>query len=218
MYKDKMLRIEEAGYAIANLLSACWIRFPKRGESFITYHLKSPYMYYCCRAFVAPVDIQPFTRESKNKLLNRCKGKTVKYFSQAVKEICDIFEDMENRSTDSLKDDNDGQTLLPDANSTEMVDDGMTTDGPSGEASPNDNVNHGPGLERCSHIRRDMEYEDGNPSISPIVDHHSSLDVSTKKHVELCNDDIISPKRDSISTSGAGTTFWCIIETSILFV
>lgn len=158
-------------------------------------------------AFVAPVDIQPFTRESKNKLLNRCKGKTVKYFSQAVKEICDIFEDMENRSTDSLKDDNDGQTLLPDANSTEMVDDGMTTDGPSGEASPNDNVNHGPGLERCSHIRRDMEYEDGNPSISPIVDHHSSLDVSTKKHVELCNDDIISPKRDSISTSGAGHNY-----------
>ncbi|KAH9620718.1 hypothetical protein KSS87_022026, partial [Heliosperma pusillum] len=44
-------------------------------------------------AFVAPVDIQAFSSESKSKLLARCKGKTVKYFGQAVKEICEAFEE-----------------------------------------------------------------------------------------------------------------------------
>ncbi|XP_074273821.1 ENHANCER OF AG-4 protein 2 [Silene latifolia] len=44
-------------------------------------------------AFVAPVDIQAFSSESKSKLLARCKGKTVKYFAQAVKEICEAFEE-----------------------------------------------------------------------------------------------------------------------------
>lgn len=43
-------------------------------------------------AFVAPADVQAFTSESKSKLLARCKGKTVKYFAQAVKEICVVFE------------------------------------------------------------------------------------------------------------------------------
>ncbi|XP_021735420.1 ENHANCER OF AG-4 protein 2-like isoform X2 [Chenopodium quinoa] len=43
-------------------------------------------------AFVAPPDVQAFTSESKCRLLARCKGKTVKYFAQAVKEICEAFE------------------------------------------------------------------------------------------------------------------------------
>ncbi|KAI3812328.1 hypothetical protein L1987_17035 [Smallanthus sonchifolius] len=155
-------------------------------------------------AFVAPVDIQPFTSESKDKLLTRCsKGKTVKYFSQAVKEICDIFEESENRSSSSLKDDNDGQGSQPDANIIEMVDDGMITDGPSCATSSNDIVNHGPGLERCSHIDREMGYEDVNHSVSPLVNDRSPSH-STKKRAEFCNDDITSPKVESISTSGAG--------------
>lgn len=45
-------------------------------------------------AFVAPPDVQAFTSESKSKLLARCKGKTVKYFAQAVKEICEVFEEL----------------------------------------------------------------------------------------------------------------------------
>lgn len=36
--------------------------------------------------------MQAFTSESKSRLLARCKGKTVKYFAQAVKEICEAFE------------------------------------------------------------------------------------------------------------------------------
>ncbi|KAL4569992.1 hypothetical protein LXL04_025641 [Taraxacum kok-saghyz] len=142
-------------------------------------------------AFVAPVDIQPFTSESKNKLLDRCKGKTVKYFSQAVKEICGIFEDLQNKSSDSLKDGTDGQSSQPDANSTEMVDDAMTTE------SYNDIVNHGPGLERCSHIHREREmgHEDMKPSVSPFVNDCSP----SKKRIELSNDEVTSPNKNPTS-------------------
>lgn len=34
-----------------------------------------------------------FTTESKSKLIARCQGKTVKYFSRAVEEICEAFEE-----------------------------------------------------------------------------------------------------------------------------
>ncbi|KAJ0740089.1 putative PWWP domain, CID domain-containing protein [Helianthus annuus] len=165
-------------------------------------------------AFVAPVDIQPFTRETKDKLLNRCKGKTVKYFSQAVKEICDIFEELENKSSDSSKDGKDGQTSQPDANMIETVDDGTTMDGPSGETSPNDILSHGLGLERCSHTHREMEYEDLIPNISPLVNDRPST-CSTKKQAELCNDDITLPNVESISTSGAGQGTTSKTETKV---
>ncbi|GJT06163.1 enhancer of AG-4 protein 2 isoform X1 [Tanacetum coccineum] len=127
-------------------------------------------------AFVAPADIQPFTSQVKDKLLHKCKGKTVKQFSQAVKEICEIF------------DGNDGQTSQPDANSTEIVDEEMTTDGPSGETSSNDNVNQGPGLERCSHAKREMGYQEEHPNISRIVNDRSP--PVTEEQVELSNDDV----------------------------
>ncbi|KAF8082333.1 hypothetical protein N665_0832s0006 [Sinapis alba] len=53
-------------------------------------------------AFVAPPDIQAFTSESKTKLLARCQGKTVKYFAQAVTEICTEFEELQNHKSDVL--------------------------------------------------------------------------------------------------------------------
>ncbi|XP_020697252.1 ENHANCER OF AG-4 protein 2 isoform X2 [Dendrobium catenatum] len=51
-------------------------------------------------AFVAPADIEIFTNESKSKLLTRCQSKTVKYFAQAVEEICDAFEKLQNSSNE----------------------------------------------------------------------------------------------------------------------
>ncbi|CDY46945.1 BnaA02g33010D [Brassica napus] len=53
-------------------------------------------------AFVAPPDIQAFTSESKSKLLARCQGKTVKYFAQAVTEICTEFEELRNHKSNVL--------------------------------------------------------------------------------------------------------------------
>ncbi|XP_018512360.1 ENHANCER OF AG-4 protein 2 isoform X2 [Brassica rapa] len=53
-------------------------------------------------AFVAPPDIQAFTSDSKSKLLARCQGKTVKYFAQAVTEICTEFEELRNHKSSVL--------------------------------------------------------------------------------------------------------------------
>ncbi|KAG0454458.1 hypothetical protein HPP92_025762 [Vanilla planifolia] len=52
-------------------------------------------------AFVAPADIQIFTNDSKSKLAARCQGKTVKYFAQAVKEICEAFEKLQKSLDES---------------------------------------------------------------------------------------------------------------------
>ncbi|KAJ0825138.1 putative CID domain-containing protein [Helianthus annuus] len=150
-------------------------------------------------AFVAPVDIQPFTSETKDKLLTRCKGKTVKYFSQAVKEICDTFEESENKSSDFLKDGNDGRASQPDAIFLEMVDDRMITDRPSCATSSSDTVNNGSGLERCSH--REMGHEDVSPSVSSLANDRSPS-LFTKNRADA----IASPKVESISTSAGHNT------------
>ncbi|CAL5212503.1 unnamed protein product [Lathyrus oleraceus] len=47
-------------------------------------------------AFVAPADIQVFTSEYKIKLSSRLQGKT-RYFTQAVKEICAAFDEIEKQ-------------------------------------------------------------------------------------------------------------------------
>lgn len=57
-------------------------------------------------AFVAPADIQAFTNQTKTKLSARCQGKT-KYFTQAVKEICAAFEELEKQKASGLKEDTD---------------------------------------------------------------------------------------------------------------
>ncbi|XP_024011538.1 protein HUA2-LIKE 1 isoform X2 [Eutrema salsugineum] len=53
-------------------------------------------------AFVTPPDVQAFTSEAKKKLLERCQGKTVKFFAQAVEEISAAFEESQNHKSDSL--------------------------------------------------------------------------------------------------------------------
>ncbi|GMH07069.1 hypothetical protein Nepgr_008909 [Nepenthes gracilis] len=63
-------------------------------------------------AFVAPADIQAFTCESKSKLLARCQGKTVKYFAQAVREICEAFTKLQQKKSGGLDNDSD-QTTIP---------------------------------------------------------------------------------------------------------
>ncbi|XP_056169046.1 ENHANCER OF AG-4 protein 2-like [Syzygium oleosum] len=52
-------------------------------------------------AFVAPVDIQIFTSETETRLAARCQGKTVKYFAQAVKEICAAFDESQREQSNS---------------------------------------------------------------------------------------------------------------------
>lgn len=61
--------------------------------------------FFSDRAFVAPADIQSFTSEVTNKLSARCQGKKVRYFAQAVKEICEEFEQLQHKNSTVVRDD-----------------------------------------------------------------------------------------------------------------
>ncbi|XP_020242189.1 protein HUA2-LIKE 1-like isoform X2 [Asparagus officinalis] len=74
-------------------------------------------------AFVAPTDIQIFTSESKSKLSVRCKGKTVKYFAQAVEEICEAFDEMQQRNSAGPGEDIDTSAGGPIPSSTADLED-----------------------------------------------------------------------------------------------
>ncbi|XP_057747414.1 ENHANCER OF AG-4 protein 2 [Arachis stenosperma] len=69
-------------------------------------------------AFVAPADIQAFTSESKNKLSARGQGKT-KYFTQAVKEICAAFDEIQRPKPSGLTDDTDNSNIGSEAPSVD---------------------------------------------------------------------------------------------------
>ncbi|XP_019097410.1 PREDICTED: ENHANCER OF AG-4 protein 2-like, partial [Camelina sativa] len=73
-------------------------------------------------AFVAPPDIQAFTSEAKSKLLARCQGKTVKYFAQAVKDICTAFEKLQNHKSTDLGNEDSLDAAEPSLTKAEIVD------------------------------------------------------------------------------------------------
>lgn len=75
-----------------------------------------------CSAFVAPPDIQAFTSEAKSKLLARCQGKTVKFFAQAVKEICTTFEELQNHKSNVLGNEDPLDAAEPGLTKAEIVD------------------------------------------------------------------------------------------------
>ncbi|KAL2938949.1 Protein HUA2-LIKE 1 [Bienertia sinuspersici] len=107
-------------------------------------------------AFVAPADIQIFTSNSKSKLLARCKGKTVKYFAQAVKEICEAYEELQ--TIDISGHGNDVTSIGRDASNVDGgIVNGSYTElnrGPkSEELCPSDSVkNHTSVLGGCSSV------------------------------------------------------------------
>ncbi|XP_008811253.2 ENHANCER OF AG-4 protein 2-like [Phoenix dactylifera] len=74
-------------------------------------------------AFVAPADIQVFTKESRSKLIARCQGKTVKYFARAVDEICGAFEELHKKSSGELGQDVDRTTTGPAFSQTDCFED-----------------------------------------------------------------------------------------------
>ncbi|KAL9256470.1 HUA2-LIKE 1-like protein [Drosera capensis] len=69
--------------------------------------------------FVAAADTHPFSRESKGKLLTECQGKAVRHFARAVKEICEAFEELQERKSDVLG--NDGDQKITDINVKEEI-------------------------------------------------------------------------------------------------
>ncbi|EOA19795.1 hypothetical protein CARUB_v10000040mg [Capsella rubella] len=88
-------------------------------------------------AFVAPPDIQAFTSEAKSKLLARCQGKTVKYFAQAVQDICTAFEALQNHKSNILGNEDPLDAAEPSLRKAEKVD---RTDHIYTESDGTDNV------------------------------------------------------------------------------
>ncbi|KAL9280338.1 ENHANCER OF AG-4 protein 2 [Arabidopsis thaliana] len=145
-------------------------------------------------AFVAPPDIQAFTSEAKSKLLARCQGKTVKYFAQAVEQICTAFEGLQNHKSNALGDEDSLDATEPGLTKAEIVD---GTDHIVIESERTDNFNfrvdpcfpkldENNGEERKAEIRKldsSSFLESKVKTTSPVSEslEHSSFDPKIKK-------------------------------------
>lgn len=148
------------------------------------------------RAFVAPVDIQAFTSESKSKLLARCQGKTVKHFAQAVKEISLAFEGLQKEKSSGTEYDTDRSVIGCDAPSAERGeadggDDFLNGETGTGASHGGDTKKEELGefdskLEPCSNSRGETESEDAKHSVSFNADIPSvtSAEKNTKVSTE----------------------------------
>ncbi|EXB55170.1 hypothetical protein L484_018096 [Morus notabilis] len=134
-------------------------------------------------AFVAPADIQAFTSEAKAKLSARCQGKA-KPFTQAVKQICEAFDELQKNKSSDLRDDTDRSELGCEVRSIDGVEnneaDADTKDGSGMIGSDEETMNEEIGdssskLERCSQRRGESDNQD----LKPFVDACSSGGVSS---------------------------------------
>ncbi|KAK7264122.1 hypothetical protein RJT34_31726 [Clitoria ternatea] len=155
-------------------------------------------------AFVAPADIQEFTSEAKNKLSARLQGKT-KYFTQAVKEICAAFDEMQNQKAGGLTDDTDDSRIGSEAPSVDGVDNLKdATDGVVSNVEK-DNINMGNvgcNLEHCTQRigESDSQYEKLSVSDHPNESSVSSPVMKSK----LSN--VSEPKKNANKSSLKGAS------------
>ncbi|CAN4105500.1 unnamed protein product [Withania somnifera] len=111
-------------------------------------------------AFVAPADITAFTNDVKNTVSARCKGKTVKFFAQAVKEICEEFEELQQKDSSVSGDEAYKTAAGCGIASVERVAAATDLDQMDGDKKPKQETDikslvEGSGLERCSMIKND---------------------------------------------------------------
>jgi hypothetical protein len=148
---------------------------------------------FSCSAFVAPSDIQVFTNEVKNKLSARCQSKKDKFFSQAVKEICAAFEELQKGKSSGLGDTTDRSAPGSEAPSVDSMEEDEAEDdlnedmgkvGQSGEVW-NLRREYSSKLERCSSRRDEAGSEDMKPSVSGDADDSSSPGISSEKKVKM---------------------------------
>lgn len=143
------------------------------------------------RAFVAPADIQAFTNEAKNKLSARCLGKTVKYFAQAVKEICDEFEEQQQKKSSGTGDDNFKQTHPSEACSVDLeVDEALNGSRNNGIGSActlenKESADLNVRSEHCSLKQDELKCQDVKPHSSDDLNHRLSPPVSSRKRNKL---------------------------------
>ncbi|KAL5540654.1 hypothetical protein UlMin_042846 [Ulmus minor] len=172
-------------------------------------------------AFVAPADIQTFTSELKNKLSAKCHAKT-KHFTQAVKQICEAFDELQKKKSSDLSDDI-GRSglgcktqLVDDAEDNKVeadLEDGAGVMSCDGEKMKEEAGDSGSMLERCSQRQGASDCQDVKPSIdcatdslSPVLSSEEKgkiLDISESKEVMIKTDPGNSSHRDE-TDSGNG--------------
>ncbi|KAF8398719.1 hypothetical protein HHK36_014576 [Tetracentron sinense] len=156
-------------------------------------------------AFVAPTDIQAFTNEAKNKLLARCQGKTVKDFATAVKEICEAFEELQQKNSGGSRDGTDKSALgcaelyldRGEARLKDQIETVGQNDNTMNEVLGDERY----GLERCSHKQDETDNEDVKPSISCETNHGLSPVLSVQKKNKTSNYGAHLPKKEVLSVS-----------------
>lgn len=173
------------------------------------------------RAFVAPGDIQAFTSEAKTKLSARCQGKA-KHFAQAVKEICEAFDELQRKRSSDLRDDTDRSELECEAQSVDGAEDnevevdtkdGMGAMGFDGETVNEEIGDSGSKLEWCSQRRGESDNQDVKPSVvgcssdgtSPVLSSEKKgkiLDVSQPKEVIVKSGPDSSNLEEPVSDDG----------------
>lgn len=157
------------------------------------------------RAFVAPADIQAFTIEVKNKLSARCRGKTIKHFAQAVKEICAEFEQLQEKSSVGPRDDDNDLDLGTASLSADgLVDDAVKANlmipiGNDGASQSSEFKSSA--LERCSLRQGVIECQDTKPCVSSGVNSDMSPIISSKKGSRFPDNGNNTVKEEIVSTS-----------------
>ena len=161
------------------------------------YHVVYSFILFLHRAFVAPADIQAFTNEAKNKLSARCQGKT-KYFTQAVKEICTAYDELEKQKTSGLRDNINGSHVGSDAPSIDGVVDHLKDAADdvvlNVEQANTYGQDVGSKLEHCTQRCVESDSQDEKPSVSgrpvdslspvssPLIKSNSSIGEEQNKH------------------------------------
>ncbi|XP_051122303.1 ENHANCER OF AG-4 protein 2-like [Andrographis paniculata] len=144
-------------------------------------------------AFVAPADVQLFTCELKDKLSIRCQGKKDKYFARAVKEICEEFQQLQQKNATVVRNDGSKETLASEeqqlnsaaehdgGNGTEMEGskDNLEMEGSNGPASE---------LEHCFQRQNEVNFEEVKPCLSDEVDPDAVPTASSGKNSKLLAD------------------------------
>ncbi|KAK4769023.1 hypothetical protein SAY86_027173 [Trapa natans] len=139
-------------------------------------------------AFVAPVNIQVFTSESKSKLIAKCesKGKLVRGFQQAVKEICAAFDELQSNQSSCLRDDMDELQKSVDSSENDKIEDdgeiGINSRGNTREITNEDSNDTVSKLVHCSLGQSEDDNQDTKPSTSSYTKCSPSFIISYERN------------------------------------
>lgn len=158
------------------------------------------------RAFVAPADIQAFTSESKNKLSARCQGKTVKYFAQAVKEICEEFDELQRKNVSGARDNSNAENLASETHSEASevsVMDGRDSEEPNCKLETKGLSDLDSRLDHFSEVLGEMDGQNVRPCSSDDMNRCSSPHVSSRERNMPCTKSTNLVKETNVDPSAS---------------